>query len=259
MEVPVVGGSQHAVGCVSLRPICAESASFCRQATRCSGPAEEPRRRPVPLPPQGEGMDHEPTSLAASRPQRRPSESAAAASAHAHAEAGSGPGSSAGAAGTTGGGLGAASSYDRIALKFKGMNDETYRSNLEVREAVATLGRMFDTLESLEMRVADSEADLMERDPRGWQHAKLWHGFGVAAPCGERMRPSQLSTRGRCSCATRHVSVRAARGSTAFATARSDPHGLTRRGSAPQRAPRLGLTRSVRHGPRRRRSSSTAT
>jgi len=52
--------------------------------------------------------------------------------------------------------------YERIALRFKGLNDEQMRSNNEVRAAICVLARMFDDLDALDMRVAESELDMQE-------------------------------------------------------------------------------------------------
>lgn len=52
--------------------------------------------------------------------------------------------------------------YERVLLKFKGMNDDQMRSNLEVRAAIGVLARMFDSLDTLEMRVADSDLEMQE-------------------------------------------------------------------------------------------------
>jgi hypothetical protein len=64
-----------------------------------------------------------------------------------------------------GGSSGAANgawTYERIALRFKGLNDEQMRSNNEVRAAIGVLARMFDDLDALDMRVAESELDMQE-------------------------------------------------------------------------------------------------
>ena len=53
----------------------------------------------------------------------------------------------------------ASSSYERIGLKFRGLNDDAHRCNAEAREAIGVLADMFDPLGPLELRVAESEAD----------------------------------------------------------------------------------------------------
>jgi GNAT superfamily N-acetyltransferase len=52
--------------------------------------------------------------------------------------------------------------YERVALRFKGFNDEQMRYNNEVRAAITVLARMFDDLDALDMRVAESEQDMQE-------------------------------------------------------------------------------------------------
>mmetsp|Transcript_8651 Transcript_8651/g.27434 ORF Transcript_8651/g.27434 Transcript_8651/m.27434 type:complete len:491 (+) Transcript_8651:62-1534(+) len=72
-----------------------------------------------------------------------------------------GPSSSNGGAALTAGGA-ASSSYERIGLKFRGLNDDAHRCNAEAREAIGVLADMFDPLGPLELRVAESEADELE-------------------------------------------------------------------------------------------------
>ncbi|EOD37820.1 hypothetical protein EMIHUDRAFT_225084 [Emiliania huxleyi CCMP1516] len=96
-------------------------------------------------------------SAAASRPHRsrNPSGELPAPAAPA------GPSSSNGGAALAAGGA-ASSSYERIGLKFRGLNDDAHRCNAEAREAIGVLADMFDPLGPLELRVAESEADELE-------------------------------------------------------------------------------------------------
>jgi len=78
-----------------------------------------------------------------------------------------------------GSGSGAGTSYDRVALKFKGLNDEQMRQNLEVRAAIGVLGHVFDNLDALDMRVAETELEMQEalRLYRDMNHLSLAGGI----------------------------------------------------------------------------------